>query len=162
MKLKVSQKIHYESGPNMTPLVDIVMVILIFMMLTGTFVVGQHYLQSELASSRRGDNSTNTPRLPDETLLQIRIDSLATGGWKAQAGKIEVNSAGPEDPIARTKLTRMLSDLRVELEKEAKTPVDKIQVVISPGKTTKYKDLVEVYSAAMEAKFTKIAFSEAR
>jgi biopolymer transport protein ExbD len=162
MKLKVSQKIHYDAGPNMTPLVDIVMVILIFMMLTGTFVVGQHYLQSELATSRRVETSGNTPRLPDETLLQIRIDSLTSGGWKAQAGKIEVDSAGPADTLARPKLVRMLSDLRDQLEKEAKTPVDKIQVVISPGKTTKYKDLVEVYSAAMEAKFTKIAFSEAR
>lgn len=162
MKLKVSQKIHYDSGPNMTPLVDIVMVILIFMMLTGTFVVGQHYLQSELAASRRPDSTTSATRLPDETMLQIRVDTQPTGGWKAQAGKIEVESAGASDTLARPKLIRMLSDLRDQLEKEAKTPVDKIQVVISPGKTTKYKDLVEVYSAAMEAKFTKIAFSEAR
>jgi biopolymer transport protein ExbD len=32
MKLNSSKKGHYESGPNMTPLVDVVMVILIFLM----------------------------------------------------------------------------------------------------------------------------------
>ena len=40
MKLGTSQKIHYDSGPNMTPLVDVVMVILIFMMLVSQFVTG--------------------------------------------------------------------------------------------------------------------------
>ena len=48
MKMKSAQKIHYDAGPNMTPLVDIVMVILIFLMLTGTFTAGMHYLQSNI------------------------------------------------------------------------------------------------------------------
>ena len=37
MKMKGAKQVHYESGPNMIPLVDVVMVILIFLMLAGTF-----------------------------------------------------------------------------------------------------------------------------
>ena len=37
MKLQGAKQVHYDSGPNMTPLVDVVMVILIFLMLAGSF-----------------------------------------------------------------------------------------------------------------------------
>ena len=47
MKMRAAQKVHYDAGPNMTPLVDVVMVILIFLMLTGSFAVGVHFLQSK-------------------------------------------------------------------------------------------------------------------
>ena len=33
MKIQGAKKVHYDAGPNMTPLVDVVMVILIFLML---------------------------------------------------------------------------------------------------------------------------------
>ena len=37
MRIQGARKVHYDSGPNMTPLVDVVMVILIFLMLAGSF-----------------------------------------------------------------------------------------------------------------------------
>ena len=45
---------RYDSGPNMTPLVDVVMVILIFLMLAGSFATGGWYLQSSMPIKESG------------------------------------------------------------------------------------------------------------
>jgi hypothetical protein len=37
-----------------------------------------------------------------------------------------------------------------------------MQIVISPRLSTKYKHIIEVYQAAMEAKWPKIGFQSAR
>jgi biopolymer transport protein ExbD len=131
-------------------------------MLTGTFAVGQHYLQSNVATSHRpAPAGTTGSRLPADTQLEIRVDSLSQGRWSAEAGRVSVQSTGPDDRAARAALTRQLSKMRDDLN-AVDTSMDKIQVVISPGRNTKYRDLVEVFSAAMDAKFAKIAFAEAR
>jgi hypothetical protein len=57
-------------------------------------------------------------------------------------------------------LTAQLTKLRMSYEAN-NTPADKVQIVIQPGGSVKYKYLIEVYQAAMEAKFTKIAFAKA-
>src|SRR5580693_695554 len=54
MKISGAKKVHYDSGPNMTPLVDIVMVILIFLMLAGSFNQMEHYLMSDVPLQAKG------------------------------------------------------------------------------------------------------------
>ena len=80
-------------------------------------------------------------------------DGLTQDMWAAQAGRVMVQNN-------RDQLIAQLDKMRKELN-GASTSTDKIQVVINPGRQTKYKHLVEVYSAALEAQFTKIAFSTA-
>jgi biopolymer transport protein ExbD len=159
MKMESADKVHYESGPNMTPLVDIVMVILIFLMLTGSFLAGMHFLQSKLAGTGIGPDLPG--RLPADTQLEIRVDSYARAGadgmtkdiWAASAGRVMVQND-------REQLVAQLSKMRDDLNKAA-TPTEQVEVVINPGRQAKYKHLVEVYSAAVEARFTRIAFSTA-
>jgi biopolymer transport protein ExbD len=163
MKLKVSEKIHYESGPNMTPLVDIIMVILIFMMLTGTFAVGEWYLQSNMPMTEKGTGGTSVSNVPLDEPLEIRVETipridpqsgLTVEVWVASAGRIQVEND-------RAALTSQLDAMRQKLN-AANTPTSRIQVVISPGRSTRYKHLVEVYQAALEAKLEKVAFSRSR
>ncbi len=162
MKMKTAQKVHYEAGPNMTPLVDIVMVILIFLMLTGTFTAGMHYLQSNIPVTNKGVSGTASEKKPfEDQQLEIRVDSFTRPGadgltqemWAAQAGRVMVQNN-------REQLIAQLTKMRNELN-GAGTATDKIQIVINPGRQTKYKHLVDVYGAALEAEFTKIAFSTA-
>src|SRR5688572_15189629 len=134
MKIKGAEKVHYDSGPNMTPLVDVVMVILIFLMLTGTFAAGEHFLVS--TSSLKGKSSqpkSDKPLItPDETNLEIRVDSFSRPGpdggpqdiWSASAGRVRVENN-------RDQLTSQLNKMREDFA-TAMTPVDKIQVVINP------------------------------
>ena len=151
MKIRVAQKVHYESGPNMTPLVDVVMVILIFLMLCGSFVGSEHYLVSNLPITNAGVGGTPPPPgfIPDEP-IEIRVDSRGAAGFVATAGKIQADNA-----IA---LTEQLRRMRVELNGIGKAD-EKLQVKISPGKDVKYRELVKVYESALNAGYKKVAFA---
>jgi len=153
MKLKAGAKIHYDAGPNMTPLVDIVMVILIFLMLTGTFAVGEHFLTSNIPLTKKGGGNQANTNVPLDEPLEIRVDSIGADEWIAQAGQLQIRNS---QPGLRMQLTKMREAFNAN-----KTPTEKIQVVINPGRNTKYKHLVEVYEAALDAKFTKVGFSTA-
>jgi biopolymer transport protein ExbD len=153
MKLKAASKIHYDAGPNMTPLVDIVMVILIFLMLTGTFAVGEHFLRSNLPLTARGGGGAAAPIVPLDEPLEIRVDSQSSEEWLAQVGQWQIRNSRPA-------LAKQLTEMREALNAN-KTPTEKIQIVINPGRNTKYKHLVAVYEAALEARFQKVGFSTA-
>ena len=153
MKIRGAKKVHYDSGPNMTPLVDVVMVILIFLMLAGSFAGAEHYLVSNVPFTDKGAGGEPPPPgfVPDEP-LEIRVDSPNPDSFIARAGQITVGDAD--------RLQGLLEKMRDQLE-TAGTKRDKVQVVISPGRNVKYKFLVEVYQAALQAKFEKVGFAPA-
>ena len=154
MKLKTSQRVHYDAGPNMTPLVDVVMVILIFLMLTGTFAVGEHFLKSNIPLTNKGVGGEKPPSgLPPDEPLEIRVDSPTGEEWLAQAGgfMIKNNRQGMEQQLR--KMRDQFKANGIEL--------DRVQVVINPGRSTRYKHLIDVYQAALSAEFPKVAFSPA-
>jgi biopolymer transport protein ExbD len=153
VKLNVSRKVHYESGPNMTPLVDVVMVILIFLMMAGSFGGAEHFLTSNVPISQKGLSNAPPPPgwVPDEP-LEIRVDPVGDGGFRATAGRIRASDEAT--------LTRQLSTMREQLN-HAGTPTDKVQVIISPAKNVQYDHLIRVYESALNAKFEKVAFATA-
>ena len=151
-----AKQIHYDTGPNMTPLVDVVMVILIFLMLTGQFVVQEHYLVSNLPLRKSAAGNITPPPggFPEYELLEIRVDQNATrDGFVARVGQFQTG-----DPKV---LSASLGKL-AEQYTRADPTLDKVQVVISPGRAVKYDQIVQVYQAALDAKFRKIGFSTAR
>jgi biopolymer transport protein ExbD len=160
MKMRTAEKVHYDSGPNMTPLVDVVMVILIFLMLTGSFAVGEHFLQSNMPVTAKGSGQVNDKSVPDEP-LDIRVDSYTRPGpdgvsvdmWSAQAGGFMIQNH-PEQLVSQ--LTKMREALNNNNQ-----PTDKIQVIINPARQTKYRHLIDVYEAALQAGFKKVSFSHA-
>src|SRR3954470_6731334 len=126
MKIQGAKKVHYDSGPNMTPLVDIVMVILIFLMLAGSFASAEHFLVSNLPVVQSGAGGEQLPPgfIPDEP-IDIRVDNNPTTGvMVATAGKIQTS-----DPVA---LTDKLRAMRIQLNATGKTD-DKLQVKIGPA-----------------------------
>src|SRR3954466_8469303 len=143
MKIQGAQKIHYDSGPNMTPLVDVVMVILIFLMLAGSFVGAEHFLVSNMPMSKAGAGNVQLPPgfIPDEP-IDIRVDSPTADRFIASAGRIHTSDVA--------ELTRQLRGMRVALNQAGKDD-DHIQVKIGPGKNVKYRFLVDVYEAALNA-----------
>lgn len=156
MRLRGAKQVHYDSGPNMTPLVDVVMVILIFLMLTGQFVVQEHYLVSNLPlrKSAAGNIAPPPGGFPEYELLEIRVDQNATrDGFVARVGQIQT-----DDSRVLAASLKKLADQYIK----ADPSLEKVQVVISPGKAVKYDQIVEVYQAALEAQFKKIGFSTAR
>src|SRR3954465_3921285 len=96
MKIKGAKQVHYDSGVNMTPLVDVVMVILIFLMLTGTFAGTEWYLVSDLPIRQSGGGNVEPPPggFPQFELLEVRVDQNATrDGFVAHAGAVQTSDA---------------------------------------------------------------------
>ena len=153
MRIKGAKAVHYDSGPNMTPLVDVVMVILIFLMLAGSFAGAEHYLVSNVPYTPKGAGGEPPPPgfVPDQP-LEIRVDNPIEGRFVARVESVSVDDA--------VRLKALLERLKNRLN-AAGTKPDKVQVVIAPGRNVQYKFLVEVYQAALQAGFEKVGFSEA-
>lgn len=153
MKIKGAKKIHYDSGPNMTPLVDVVMVILIFLMLAGSFGGNTIFLLSKQGIKAKG--GAHRPLKPGEvpdTPIDIYVDNLRdVDGFVA-------NMTGME-PMTKASDIRDALEAKRELFVKNGTPPEQLQVVLHPRINTRYRYLIAVYQAAMQAKFEKIAFA---
>ena len=155
MKVKGAKAVHYDAGPNMTPLVDVVMVILIFLMLAGKFGGEEHYLSSTVPIRQKGSGKVTDP-VPKDVEFKIAVDTLADR-FSARVDGVDE----PQTDVAG--LTKVLADRLAQLLSIGKEP-DDIQVLISPGRTVKYNFLIQVYEAALAASpdgkkfFTKVAF----
>src|SRR3954468_3990172 len=137
MRIKGAKAVHYDSGPNMTPLVDVVMVILIFLMLAGSFGGVEHYLISSTPVTKTGGGA-NASVVPDEVQYTITVDSPMgmSDRFIVRAGDLSTNEMD--------KLTAALVRKRKEFN-AAGTATDKVQVIVAPGRTVKYKYLIDVY-----------------
>src|SRR5687767_5218152 len=157
MKIQGAKKVHYDSGPNMTPLVDVVMVILIFLMLAGTFGANEHYLTSKSVSQGGGAATEPPPgTIPDE-IFEIQIAPDGTYGFKVLAGDINSQGRVPD----RDWLSFRFAEKKAQFDK-AGTPVGQIQVVLAPSTSTRYDHIAMVYEAALKAQFTKVGFRTTR
>src|SRR5689334_9395857 len=100
MKMKGAKQVHYDSGPNMTPLVDVVMVILIFLMLAGSFGGTTQFLISKQGIHQKGSGGATTidPNQPQD--IEIKIDPSVAGGKEGFVARCQsppINAASPED-----------------------------------------------------------------
>lgn len=153
MKIKGAKAVHYDSGPNMTPLVDVVMVILIFLMLAGSFGGTTHYLMSKSGIQRGGHSKTPLPPgTPPEINLDLQIANNPDGpGFVARIN----NGQGTGDAA-------VLASILTTKYKEYLAAGDKpehLQVVLKPARNVKYQYVVQVYQAALQAQFQKVAFA---
>ena len=153
MKIQGAKKVHYDSGPNMTPLVDIVMVILIFLMLAGSFGGSTQFLLSKQAIKQKGGE--HRPLKPGEvpdTPIEIRVDNSRDGlGFIATGTGLA--------PTTKADEVRAWLAAKRQQFNAAGTPNSQLLVTISPSRNVKYRFLVDVYQAAMQANYEKIAFT---
>src|SRR5687768_14001620 len=80
MKVAAAKHARFESGPNMTPLVDVVMVILIFLMLAGSFGTSEKYMTTTLPPiGKEGPGPANSDVIPpSRARVEMKVD--ADGG----------------------------------------------------------------------------------
>ena len=136
----------------MTPLVDVVMVILIFLMLAGQFGGAEHFLASNVPMSKGGVGGDSGAVSIDEP-VEIRVDSPSPDRFIARAGVINATD-GP-------KLEAALKQLQLKMNAAGKKTPD-IQIKIAPGRSVRFEHVIAVQEAAMKAGFVKIGFAKAR
>lgn len=154
MKLESQTKRgHFEAGPNLMPVVNIAMVVLIVFMIGASFAGSEHFLESNNPITPTGAGGIQPPPgfIPDEP-LEIRVDSPTPDRFIARAGQIQTSDAAS--------LAEQLKKMHQQF-RELDIPAGKIQVRISPGRNVRYKYLIAVYQAAKEAEFEKIGFTTA-
>ena len=162
MKTKGAEKVHYESGPNMTPLVDVVMVILIFLMLAGSFAGSARFIMTKGIHVPGTVNANAVADVDIDVMVRdVLARDPATG---VETHEFVASWAGfsSKDPDV---ITTKLNERRKA--HEAINPRDnpsapKLQVVLQPYKNVQYQQLIRVYQAATSAQIAKVAFAPSR
>ncbi len=136
--------LHY--GPNMTPMVDVVMVILIFFMASAVVLGPQWFLKSSLA--RRGPGAPAAPDAEQPTRLRIvlrhaQAGTLATIDGAGRA--VETDLAGVRAELASLSLLH--------------TP-ERLVVLVSPGDDVPYADVVRVHEQCAELGISRVGLLE--
>lgn len=148
---KGAKAVHYESGPDMTPLVDVVMVLLIFLMMAGKFGGMTRYLVSDVGLV----SSSGAPPVvkPDEVpKTEITLNVTMPSRDQFLAFYAQSVRANTQDQLA-DQLKKVL-DGHIQNGKK----VDDIQLFIKPATGVTYNHIVRVYSAGIQAGYTKIGF----
>ncbi|MBC7771686.1 MAG: biopolymer transporter ExbD [Pyrinomonadaceae bacterium] len=135
-------------GPNMTPMVDIVLVILIFFMAGTTFLGQEWFLKSESFRSTRTPSTPDALDLPP-VWLTITL-SVGQSGQTLAAG-LDADRAKVLD----------LAALSLRLREFARgTETKKIIVVLVPDPAVPYKDVVAVHEACAAAGIERVGISQ--
>lgn len=131
--------LHAAAMPNMTPMVDIVMVILVFFMATASVMGPEWLLKSALASTKARTSSAPTDVKP------VRLAISADG---ATATLFVTGGAGSPTPMAD--LERVLKGLA----KDAGTA--EVAVSLDPDDGAPYDAVVKAHEACERAGITKV------
>lgn len=144
-----SHSLHF--GPNMTPMVDVVMVILIFFMASAAFLGSEWFLKAAIPfDAGRGTN----PKKPNDptALPPIRLDLIMDVD---EAGRTVVTFP----PLTRAPLESFFA--RIAEFKNDKSAGD-IEVVIRPTARVPYADVVRAHAACDDAGIYKLGISVVR
>ena len=146
-------------GPNMTPMVDIVMCILIFFMLGSTFLSPELFLTSNMPAIEKGLGTI----APDQKLPPVRMNIV----MKLQQGGITTVSAFDSAPMTMSKIDDLdqqasLGILSFFEQKKAGGISNDVQIIIMPDRLVPYQDVITIYDYCAKAKFTQVAFAPAQ
>lgn len=144
-------KTSLHSGPNMTPMVDIVMCILIFFMLGTTFASPDLYLTNDTPAVKTGglNKATGVAKMP-----ATRIDiKLARRGSHTMA---TIANFQTED------LSGQLANWLKEKERKLRSFKGvKEAVLIMPTNAVPYQDVITTYQDCTQARFKAVGFAYA-
>ncbi len=137
---------HY--GPNMTPMVDVVMVILVFFMTSSAILGPEWFLKSVLPVNAPPPAASETPEKP------MRVNATLSRGAD---GKTSVQTQEAGQPAAVETLDQFLA--RLDRASREKTP-RLIEVLLRPDATTPYGDLVRIHETCQRLGIEKVGMQE--
>jgi biopolymer transport protein ExbD len=138
-------------GPNMTPMVDVVMVILVFFMASAAFLGNEWFLRAAIPSDAGRGGRPTTPadplRLPTRKLdIVMEVDA---------AGATVVSFL----QISRGTVDQVIDRINA-LPRDESTR--RLEVVIKPTPLVAYRDVVRVHAACDAAGIEKVGIGVTR
>jgi biopolymer transport protein ExbD len=162
MKISGAKKVHYESGPNMTPLVDVVMVILIFLMLAGSFGSGEKYMIGSAELHSAGVAKKNDPNWVPPVTMDIFVaeNGDVTTAWNPLPYKAVDDSGKPLSQRLSDPIKQKFKEVASSPDVTARGPNagDDVELIIHANGKVKWELLAPVYDAALQAEVKKIGF----
>jgi len=170
-KKKGMQKMAH-TGPNMTPMVDIVMCILIFFMLGSTFLAPELYLTNSMpAISKHGlgtiEGNTKLPSVRNIITIKVKDQDVWVTAfekmWKITTVKSKDKGYTDAD-VADSEKNRKedLVNLAASFRERTAGMTNDVQFIIAPERNVSYQDVISVYDTCMKAKMTQVAFAPAK
>jgi biopolymer transport protein ExbD len=154
----ILKKMQVHIGPNMTPMVDVVMCILIFFMLGTSLTAPELFLKSHTAAiEKAGLGSMNgTQKLPD---VRMNI-KLARQGDKTYVSAFD-EQLMPMDAIDSADQSGNAA-IFAKLAARRKAISDDVQVLIVPDNNVPYQDVITIYDDCIKLAFKQVAFYPAK
>lgn len=134
-------------GPNMTPMVDIVMVILIFFMAGSVFLGPEWFLNVGMAPSVGAGETKSANRF--ELPVAREMVRLGVGA----DGSARVSGLGLEGGTVEGLIAR-IEELRAQGMSAA------VRVVIEPARGSAYQDVIRVYDACAGGGFAGVGLAK--
>jgi biopolymer transport protein ExbD len=152
MPRRRSRKIVSKEPPNLTPVVNVAMVVLVVFMLTASFIEPQPYMQSRVALVEQGGTAEYSAT--DEPLrVLVDIDASTPSQFRVFIGSD--SAATGEEALA-------LFEQRAAALGGTEQELADTQVEISPQRNVIWQHLITVYEAAQRAGFSSITFTPSR
>lgn len=132
-------------GPNMTPMVDVVMVILVFFMASAAFVGSEWFLRAGVqqdTAAGPGQTSTQAAAPPDPLAQRLEI--------------LMDRAAGPDGPrtvvtafeLVQAPIDSLATRLRAMPKGDA---TSRLRMIVRPAANVPYQDVVRVHEAVYAA-----------
>lgn len=138
---------------NMTSMIDVVFLLLVFFLLTANFVEGEGVITVDFAG--KGPEPWNKPPPPTNP-IKIQISSVGTSGCL-----LDIENH-PVAPRTFSQLSNMLCDMQYnsKLGRSGPFPVD-TPVIIAAERTVRWQHVVNAFNAAVGAGYKRVSFSDA-
>lgn len=141
-------------GINLTSMLDVIFLLLIYFVITADFVIDEGVLTARMP---RGTGETPEQQLePPPQKLNIELTSLGATG-------VSINVGGTQRVSSFTELAETLTGLQHDPERglQGVYPPDN-PVVIKPAGEVRWQHVVNAFNAAIKARYSNVAFSEAQ
>ena len=143
-----------HGGPNMTPMVDVVMCILIFFMLGSSFALPELYLSNTTPVERGPGLEPVKPDAIPPVRIPIALRHARGVTWAsafnapATADLVTLSA----NPASTASLPDLLRERRGHIS-------DTAILIITPQSQVPYQDVIAAYDACIKAKYAHVTFT---
>jgi biopolymer transport protein ExbD len=164
MKFGSKGPARFESGPNLTSLVDVVMVILIFLMLVGQFIGNEKYLQQRSGMLEQASDAAVSASDQLDQTITISVRRTGERFTAVIDGKGVQDADGVASLLAQKKTAFQAAGLMPATDDASDTEgkMERVTIAISPARDVLHRDYMAVYDAALRAGFKKVTFTVQR